>query len=126
MTNDIDNTARYQKMMELGQLALKILVLINGGATVALLALISGIWTSGIERCVAIFLTFGIGAFALGVLSGAIAAYSAFSTASFSQSDNHALGAQSALRTHIANIISLLLFFIGICASITAILINFL
>ena len=125
MTNDID-TARYEKKIELGQLALKILVLINGGAAVALLAFIGGIWTSGIERCVAVSLTIGIGAFALGVLSSAIAAYSAFSTASFSQSDNHALGAQSALRTHCANKLSLLLFFIGICASITAILIHFL
>ena len=125
MTNDID-TARYQKRIELGQLALKILVLINGGAAVALLAFIGGIWTSGIERCVAISLTVGIGAFALGVLSGAVAAYSAFSTAAFSQSDNHTLGAQSALHTHCANKLSILLFLIGISATVVAILIHFL
>ena len=119
-------TAQYEKMIELGQLSLKILVLINGGAAVALLAFIGGIWTSGIESCVAISLTFGIGAFSLGVLSGAIAAYSAFSTSSFSQADNHALGAQSAIRTNLANKISLSLFFIGIFASITAILVHFL
>ena len=57
MTNDID-TARYQKMIELGQLSLKTLVLINCGAAVALLALIGGIWTSGIEKCVANLLNY--------------------------------------------------------------------
>ena len=125
MTNDTD-TVRYQKMIELGQLALKMLVLINGGAAVALLAFIGGIWSSIIERCVAVFLTIGIGAFALGVLSGAIAAYSAFSTASFGYSGNDALRSRSALRTRIANIISLVLFFVGIAASVIAILVHFL
>ena len=125
MPKEIDTT-RYEKLIELGQLALKILVLINGGAAVALLAFIGNIWSSGIERCVAISLTSGIGAFALGVLSGAYAAYSAFSTISFGQSENHALSSKSAKHTNIANKISLVLFFIGIAASITAILFHFL
>lgn len=126
MTNDF-HTAQYEKMIELAQHALKTLVLINGGAAVALLAFIGSIWTPhDIAPLTIIFLAIGLGAFSLGVLYGAIASHSAFSTAAYGQSNDNALSKLYAHHTHKAVRISLSLFLIGIGASITAILIHFL
>ncbi len=63
-----------KKVAELLQLTLKVIILINGGAAIAILTLIGSILTSN-EKLdgVIFFLTMAITAFGFGVLSGAIA-----------------------------------------------------
>lgn len=117
---------KYEKVFEIAQLSLKFLVLINGGAAVALLAFIGSVWSPYYSAPLTIiFLTIGLGAFALGVLSGVIAVLLAFilGAAGLSPDSN---GYQDkfivVMMTSIT--ISVLLFIIGVGASITAILVR--
>ena len=121
MTNE-SNIVRFEKITDLAQLALKILVLVNGGAAVALLAFIGSNWSPYYNASLTIiFLASGLGAFSLGVLSGAIAALSAYHAGNYNLFNNNDLSNKYARRTRIAVRASLLLFFIGIVASIAAI-----
>lgn len=70
MTNDIDN-AQYNKVVELGQRALYVAIIINGTAAGAMLAFISSIWSKDFSKVVAILLTFGLVCFSAGVLFAA-------------------------------------------------------
>lgn len=71
-----DNNSRssqYNKVVELGQLTLKVVILINGAAAIAILALIGSILSSGVESTVIPYLAWSIASFGIGVLSGSIA-----------------------------------------------------
>lgn len=77
--------AENQKQIEMfratitsGQAALKSAILINGGASVALLAFIGNIWTKGTLQEAVDSLTLSIGLFAGGVLAAAIASGNAY------------------------------------------------
>lgn len=119
-------TVRYEKVLEAGQIALKFIVLINGGAAVALLAFIGSIWSPHrIELLTIIFLASGLGAFSLGVLFGAIAAAAAFHAGLHSITDDLDTTDKYAVRAMRSGAMSLLLFLIGICATITAIIVQF-
>ena len=69
-----DGSAQYKKVLELGQLALKVVILINGVAAVSLLTFTGSILSSSNElNSVPSLLAYAIGSFGFGVLSGAIA-----------------------------------------------------
>ena len=62
-------------------------MLINGGGAVALLAFIGTLWDNGIGRAAFLSLTCAISSFALGVLTGAIAAVCFFIQNLWTQAD---------------------------------------
>ena len=108
----------YAKIIDLAQGALRSVMLINGGAAVAILAFISTLWDNGIGRTAFLNLTYAISAFTFGVLLGAIAAVCFFysevedaSGATHSGADLNKWGIN-------AIIFSLILFFFGMLISI--------
>lgn len=120
-------TTKAYKVIEAGQLVQKFTVLINGGASVAILAFIGNVWSPGnIAPLTIIFLSIGLAAFSLGVLSGAKSALDNYLAGTFSLADVKDLSRLHADRSVRASIISLALFFLGMCASIIAILVHFL
>lgn len=119
-------TIKAYKVIEAGQLVQKFIVLINGGASVALLAFISNVWSQdSIAPVTIIFLTIGLAAFSLGVLSGAKSALHNHLSGTFSLAGVKDLSRLHADRSVRASIISLALFFFGMCTSIIAILVHF-
>ena len=72
MNNDL--SSQYNKVIELAQLTLKVVILINGAAAIALLTFIGSMLSSGIGfDAVPCLLAWAIGSFGFGVLTGAIA-----------------------------------------------------
>ena len=119
-------TIKAEKVIEAGQLVQKIIVLINGGASVALLAFVGNVWSPGsIAPLTIIFLAIGLAAFSLGVLSGAKSALHNYLSGTFSLADVKDLSRLHTARSVRASILSLALFFLGMCTSIIAILVHF-
>lgn len=126
MTNEID-TVRYNKVIELGELALKIAIVINGGAAIALLAFIGSVWSPYYNAPLTIiFLSIGLGSFSLGVLSGATAATAAYFSEFHHFHENIKPGDRYYNVAVLIGLLSLLFFFVGICSSVTAILVHIL
>lgn len=67
------NLATYTAINDYAQIALKTVILINGGASISLLAFIGNIWTKGINKSAVESLTNSIAFFAFGVLIAAVA-----------------------------------------------------
>ena len=119
-------TIKAEKVIEAGQLVLKFIVLINGGASVALLAFIGNVWSpDSITPLTIIFLTIGLAAFSFGVLCGAKSALHNYLAGTFSLADTKDLSRLHAGRSVRASIFSLALFFLGMCTSIIAIFVHF-
>ena len=69
----IDGSSQYDKVIDLLKLTLKVVIIMNGGAAIALLTLIGRIWSSGSWSYAVTYLGWAIAFFGFGVLSGAIA-----------------------------------------------------
>ena len=71
-----DGSAQSKKVLELGQLILKVVILINGVAAVSLLTLTgSNLSSSNGFASIPSLLAYAIGSFGFGVLAGALAVY---------------------------------------------------
>ena len=83
-------SSQYDKVVELGRLTLKVTILINGGAVIALLALIGSILSTNKDlESVITFLTWAVVCFGFGVLSGAIAVAMGYSSQYDAYHSNH-------------------------------------
>ena len=110
--------AVYSKVVDLAQGALKSTMLINGGGAVALLAFIGTLWDNGIGRTAFLSLTCAISSFALGVLTGAIAAVCFFYSEFMDSGGPNSFGDILTKCGNYSIIFSLIFFFCGILISI--------
>jgi hypothetical protein len=73
-------TEMFKSVIAASQVALKSAILINGGASVALLAFIGNLWSKGISNSVMLSLSRVMCIFVLGVFAGALACGSMYLT----------------------------------------------
>lgn len=95
-------------------LALKSIILINGGAAVALLAFMGNIWVKNTAPAVTSLLTKSIACFACGVLTGAFSAATTYLTQWLYSTSWNRFGKVVHIFTYIIIILSFVLFGMGI------------
>ena len=73
LSDNNGDSSQYSKVIELGQLTLKVVILINGGAALAVLTLIGSILSSDVGSVCIAYFAWALASFGIGILTGAVA-----------------------------------------------------